>query len=68
MALYKCDPRKHPECRGSKICQKLCFMTTDPDCSIDGEAMSEEEAEKFENESRRKAERKEKKNGRKMED
>lgn len=65
MALYKCDPRKHPKCRDMSICQKWCFMTVNPEYSIDGKELSEEETEEYE--YRRRKER-EAKNGRKLED
>ena len=43
MSYYKCDPRKHPPCEDDKICQRECFLTTNPSWSTDGEELTEEE-------------------------
>ena len=46
MALYKCDPKKHPRCGSKGICQIECFLTVNPDFSADGKELTEEEADR----------------------
>lgn len=55
MALYKCDTKKHPRCGSKTICQIECFLTVNPDFSIDGKELTEEEADRYEEEMKKKA-------------
>lgn len=55
MAMYKCDPEKHPRCGSKGICQIECFLTVNPDFSTDGKELTEEEADQYEKEMRKKA-------------
>ena len=55
MALYKCDPKKHPKCGSKGICQIECFLTVNPDFSTDGKELTEEEADRYEKEMKQKA-------------
>lgn len=48
MSLYLCAPDKHKTCDRGDICQRWCRLTTVPEFSVDGRALSEEEIEQIE--------------------